>query len=281
MSTPKYQAIAAAILTLTLAACGGGGGGSGTSTQTSTNGQGTSTQAGTDYVAVGSAPTVTGVNGSVSVLFSANALRSNGMTGTSFSAPSVSLSTFTQQAAYGGAFTTVNSGVANGAVTLTKGGTIADINGAGGYVAIGRWTQGSDSSGGNYTANQGGTYVVGNPLTLTATSGTLSCSALMSTSPTAVTGSVAPGKLSAATATLDLSTMKLSNLSATVTIGSDVNATIAQSSVTAKGMQFSNGFTAMAEPMGNDASKPLIALAYGTKLTNTGDINGVIVFACQ
>lgn len=281
MSTPKYQAIAAAILTLTLAACGGGGGDSGTSTQTSTNGQGTNTQAGTDYVVAGSAPTVTGLNGSVSVLFSANALRSNGMIGTAFFAPSVSLSTFTQQAAYAGAFTTVNSAIANGTVTLSKGGTIADINGAGGYVAIGRWTHGADTSGGNYTANQGGTYVVGNPLTLTATSGTLSCSALMSTSPTSVTGSVAPGKLSAATATLDLSTLKLNNLSATVTIGSDVNATITQSSVTAKGMQMSNGFTAMAEPVGNDASKPLIALAYGTKLTNTGDIAGVIVFACQ
>lgn len=284
MSTPKYKAVAAAILTLTLAACGGGGSGSSasTSTQSSATGQGTTTaQTGTDYVVSGSAPMVTGVNGSVAVLFSANALRSNGMIGTAFYAPSLPLSTFTQQAAYGGAFTTVNSAAPNGAVTFTKGGTIADINGAGGYIAIGRWTHGSDTSGGAYTPYQGGTYVVGNPLTLTAGSGTLACSAAMSTSPTSVTGSVAPGTLTAATATLDMSTLTLTNFSATITIGSDANATITQSSVTTKGLQMSNGFTAMAQPMGNDATKPLIALAYGTKLTNTGDITGVVVLACQ
>lgn len=283
MSTTKYQAIAAAVLTMTLAACGGGGGSSGASTQTTSSGQtsstGTTTQASGDYLFSGSAPTVTGTNGKVSIIFSANALSSTSMSGPSFYNPGVALTSVTQQAAYGGAFTTLNTG--SNAIDLTKGSTIADINGAGGFVAIGRWTKGSDTSGGNYTVNQGGIYAVGNPLTLTAGAGTLACSSAMATSPTSVAGSVAPGTLTAATATFDKATLMLTNFSATVTIGSDVNATFTKASLSPIGLQLGGGLTTMAEPMGNDASKPFIAIAYGAKVPNTGDISGMVVLSCQ
>lgn len=285
MSTTKYQAIAAAVLTLSLAACGGGGGDSGASTQTTSGGQtsatgsGTTAQASGDYLFSGSAPTVTGTNGNVSIIFSANALSSTSLSGSSFYNPGVAVTSVTQQAAYGGAFTTLNTGTK--AIDLTKGSTIADINGAGGFIAIGRWTKGSDTSGGNYTVNQGGIYAVGNPLTLTAGTGTLACSSAMATSPTSVAGSVAPGTLTAATATFDKATLMLTNFSATVTIGSDVNATFTKASLSPKGLQMGGGLATMAEPMGNDASKPFIAIAYGAKLPNTGDISGVVVLSCQ
>jgi hypothetical protein len=283
MSTTKHQAIAAAVLTMTLAACGGGGGGSGASTQTTSSGQnsstGTSTQASGDYLFSGSAPTVTGTNGQVSIIFSANALRSSSASGTFFYNPGVALASVTQQSAYGGAFTSLNTG--SSSIDLTKGSTIADINGAGGYIAIGRWTKGSDTSGGNYTANEGGVYAVGNPLTLTAGTGTLACSAAMSTSPTSASGSVVPGTLTAATATFDKASLTLTNFSATVTIGSDVNATFTKASVPWKGGQLGGGMSTLAEPMGNDPTKPFIALAYGAKVTNTGDINGIVVLSCQ
>lgn len=281
MSTTKYQAIAAAVLTMTLAACGGGG--SDTSTQTTSNGQtsttGGATQASGDYLFSGSAPTVTGANGNVSIIFSGNALSSTSLSSPSFNNPSVALTSVTQQSAYGGAFTSLNTGTSS--VDLTKGSTIADINGAGGYIAIGRWTKGSDTGGGNYNANQGGIYAVGNPLTLTAGTGTLACSAAMSTSPTSVSGSVAPGTLTAATATFDKATLMLTNFSATVTIGSDVNATFTKASISPKGVQLGGGMNTMAEPMGNDPTKPFVALAYGVKLANTGDISGLVVLSCQ
>jgi hypothetical protein len=272
MSTTKYQAIAAAVLTMTLAACGGGG--SGASTQAASNGQsstGGATQASGDYLFSGSAPTVTGTNGKVSIIFSGNALSSTSLSGPSFNNPSVALTSVTQQSAYGGAFTSLNTGT--NSIDLTKGSTIADI--------IGRWTKGSDTGGGNYNANQGGIYAVGNPLTLTAGAGTLACSAAMSTSPTSVSGSVAPGTLTAATATFNKATLMLTNFSATVTIGSDVNATFAKASISPQGVQLGGGMNTMAEPMGNDPTKPFIALAYGAKLTNTGDISGLVVLSCQ
>ena len=286
MSTTKYQAIAAAVLTMTLAACGGGGGGSDASTQTTASGQtsttGTTTQASGDYLFSGSAPTVTGTNGKVSIIFSGNALSSTSLSGPSFYNPGVALTSVTQQSAYGGAFTSLNSGTTgSSSIDLTKGSTIADINGAGGYIAVGRWTKGSDTGGGNYTVNQGGVYAVGNPLTLAAGTGTLACSAAMSTSPTSVSGSVAPGTLTAATATFNKATLMLTNFSATVTIGSDVNATFTKTSVSPQGLQMGGGMATMAEPMGNDPTKPFIALAYGVKLTNTGDISGLVVLSCQ
>jgi hypothetical protein len=222
---------------------------------------------------------VTGLAGAVSVIFSPNGITHNSLIGAVSFAQSTPLAGQVQQAAYGGAFTTVNIG--NGGINLTEKSTIADINGIGGYVAIGRWTKGSDSSGGNYNANQGGVYAVGNPLTLTAGSGTLACSAVMSTSPTSFSGNVAPGTLSSATATLDMTTLTLTNFAATVTIGSDVGASFTKASIPLKGVAIGGGMTTVTETVGNDPSKPLVALAYGVQLPSTGDINGMVVLSCH
>jgi hypothetical protein len=216
------------------------------------------------------------------VILAPDTLTSTGMSGsgTSITAASAPLASQVQQSNYGGAFTTLASSSTLG-VSLTKGSTIADINGAGGYVAIGRWTDGSDNGGGTYNANQGSHYAVGTPLVLTTGTGTLSCSALMSTSPTSASGNVAPGSLQSATATLDLTTLNLVNFTATVTIGTDTAASFTKASATSSGGVIGGGVALLARPMGTDATKPLIAVAYGAKLPNTGDINGLVVLSCQ
>lgn len=191
-------------------------------------------QANTNFTYTGSAPTVNPANGQFAVVLAPNTLTSNSLSGTAFPASNAPASSQIQQSNYGGAFTTLAS--SSVAVSLTKGSTIADINGAAGYVAIGRWTNGSDSSGGNYNANQGAHYAVGTPLTLTPSTGTLSCTTLMATATTSATGSVVPGALVSATATLDLSTLNLTNFSATVTIGSDTAATFTRASVEYRGV---------------------------------------------
>lgn len=279
----KSRVVSAAVFALALAGCGGGGGGSsnsaGTSAQSTASTPQTPVQANTDWSFSGSAPAVTGESGTVAVVFAPDTLTSTGLSGTAFTSSSVPLASMVQQSNYGGAFTTVASTSAT--ASLTKGSTIAEVNGAGGYIAIGRWTHGSDSSGGNYNANQGATYAVGAPLVMTAGTGSLSCSALMSTAPTSATGSVAPGSLQTATATLDLTTLTLRNFSATVTIGADTAATFSKASALSGGGSFGGGVSVITRLMGTDTTKPLVAVAYGAKLANTGDINGLVVLSCQ
>lgn len=276
----KIRAISIAALTFTLAACGGGGSSGGSSAAAQATPASTPS-ANTEWTFKGSAPTVTGLNGQVAVVLTPDTLTSSTLSGSAITDASAPLSSQVQQASYGGAFTTISTGTS--AISLNKGGTIADINGTGGYIAIGRWTNGSDTSGGTYNANQGATYAVGTPLTLTAAAGagTLSCTSLMATSPSAANGSVAPGSFGSATAILDLSTLNLNNFTATVTIGSDTNASFSKASATSGGMSGGSGVTLLTRVMGTNAAKPLVAVAYGAKLTNTGDINGLVVLQCQ
>jgi hypothetical protein len=54
----------------------------------------------------------------------------------------------------------------------------------------------------------------------------------------------------------------------------------------AKASAFANGLAlgggvSITRAMGSDVSKPLIAVAYGAKLANTGDVNGLVVLSCQ
>ncbi|EUC12597.1 hypothetical protein [Paraburkholderia hospita] len=275
----KYTGIFIAVAAIMLAACGGGGGSTGSSAATQTTSPPQTTTVG-DWIYQGSAPTITGVNGMVAAVFIPDSLTGNGISGSMFNAANTPLTSQVQQANYGGAFTTL-SAATGPAISLTKHSTIADVNGVGGYVGIGRWTHGSDSSGGNYTANQGAHYAVGSPLTLTTSAGSLSCTNLMATSPSSATGSVAPGSLVSATATLDLTTLSLVNFNATVTIGSDTAATITKASAMAAGTSMGGGVTTASQPMGNDITKPLLAVAYGAHLPNTGDVNGLVVLACQ
>ncbi|MDR6468711.1 hypothetical protein J2777_002439 [Paraburkholderia graminis] len=103
----------------------------------------------------------------------------------------------------------------------------------------------------------------------------------MATAPTSSTGRVTPGSLQSVTATLGLSTLSLKNFSATVSIGSDSAATINKASAFANGLALGGGVSIITRAMGSDVSKPLIAVAYGAKLANTGDANGLAVLSYQ
>ncbi|WP_310633910.1 hypothetical protein [Paraburkholderia sp.] len=283
MSNNTMRVIAGSVLALMLGACGGGGGDSSANSaaQAASPAGASDATASGDYIVsgTGTSPAISGVNGNVALIFMPASTTANSITGTTITAGSEPLSSQVQQSAYGGAFTSV--GVPSLSIVLTKHSTIADLNGAGNYIAIGRWTAGSDSSGGNYTANQGAVYAVGNPLTLTQTSGTMTCVNVMATSPASATGSVAPGSLLSATATIDLSSRTLQNFAATVSIGSDSGATITKTSAALTGGSMGSGANLMVEPMGNDAAHPLVAVAYAGKLTNTGDVNGLVVLSCN
>ncbi|MGZ2749901.1 hypothetical protein [Burkholderia stagnalis] len=272
--------VPAAALAVALTACGGGGDGDAPNPSSSaTNPPQGATQNSANWTAVGMAPAVTGANGAVAVVFAPDTLSSTGLSGTAISAASTPLANQVQQPNDGGAFTTISAGTAS--VSLTKGSTIADINGAGGYIAIGRWTHGSDSSGGSYTANQGAHYAIGTPLTLSPGTGSLSCSNVMATSPASTLGNVAPGTLVSASASLDLASLTLKNFVANVKIGADTGGVITVASVPTGGEAFGGGTSFLARTMGSDSSKPLVAIAYGAKLPNTGDINGLVVLSCH
>ncbi|MGP8437805.1 hypothetical protein ACT2FY_38940 [Paraburkholderia fungorum] len=270
------KAIPALVAALILSACGGGGGGS-------SSGADAASSASTPLVAnptitfAGNASVVTGVAGSVSVLFAPATLTGNGVPqGTSINSTSVPLSAVVQESSHG-AFTTVASSSTS---TIAETGSVYDIGGVDGTFAIGRWTDGSDTSGGTYNKNQGATYAVGSPLTLTAGTGTMTCQNVKATAPTTVAGSVSPGILNSATATLDLATLTLKNLNINVSIGSDNYFVINGSTDYSIGATTSGGgVTVSTRAMGN-AITPYVAIAYGAHATNSGDINGLVVLNC-
>lgn len=283
-SDKKIQLASAVVLSLLLAACGGGGGGDNSPADSQNQSQDTPPQptpeSGSNWAYQGSAPMVTGTEGLVAVLRAPATMSSSSIVSPTFNGSGVPLSAVEQQAGYGGAFTTL--GTSSSAVSLTSKGTIADITGTGGYVAIGRWTNGSDSGGGSFNANQGAHYVVGNPLKLqSGGTGTLACTGALATSPTAVSGNTAPGKLVSATGTLDLATLTVKDFKVTVTIGSDTEASATKATFSTGGQSMGGGMNVMAQMIGADAAHPMLGILYAAKLPNTGDVNGAVVLACN
>ncbi|AQH05947.1 hypothetical protein A9R05_43945 (plasmid) [Burkholderia sp. KK1] len=285
----KIRFISAAALVLFLAACGGGSGGSPdtpplakpvTSPVTPPGTPPVVTQQAGDYTFSGTTNMMTGLNGKVAVVTVPDTFLSSSNSGTYFTASSVDLSAQVQQSNYGGAFTTLSNGNSI-ALVLSKGSTIADIGGVSGVVAVGRWTAGSDSQGGNYTVNQGAPYAVGMPLTVSPGTGTKTCSAIVSTSPSSASGNVSPGKLNSATATLDMATLQVNNFTANVTIGSDTAATITKTGFPVGGVSMGGGVSVITRFMGIDVNNPLIAIGYAGKLATTGDVNGLVVLSCS
>ncbi|WP_244131263.1 hypothetical protein [Burkholderia gladioli] len=281
----KIRLISAAALVLFLAACGGGSGGSPDTPPlakpvTSPATPPAVTQQAGDYTFSGTTNMMTGLNGKVAVVTVPDTFLSSSNSGTYFTTSSVDLSAQVQQSSYGGAFTTLSDGNSI-ALVLSKGSTIADIGGVSGVVAVGRWTAGSDSQGGNYTVNQGAPYAVGMPLTVSPGTGTKTCSAIVSTSPSSATGNVSPGKLNSATATLDMATLQVNNFTANVTIGSDTAATITKTGFPVGGVSMGGGVSVITRFMGIDVNNPLIAIGYAGKLATTGDVNGLVVLSCS
>ncbi len=178
---------------LALAACGGGGGGD-------------ETPAGTPATTPPPTPSIT-VQGSAQTVVAdplAVVFVPQTETSTRPVLQSIASNVFPaqyQKAPNAGAYTQLGID-ANSLITL-NGGKVADVAGNGDF-AIGRWTDGSSSIG-SISANQGAHYAVGKPLKLIAdlnpsTPETkVACTLAASTSPTAVVGNFAPGKLNSAT----------------------------------------------------------------------------------
>ncbi|MEF9387382.1 hypothetical protein V4890_17420 [Ralstonia solanacearum species complex bacterium KE056] len=272
-NVPHAVALASVLL---LAACGGGGGddSSGSAASTSSSSSGTTTQ--TSQITVqGSAVAVTadplavmymGPNGSSSTLFGSNPMS------TSRSAAASS-----QTAIAGGGYSAFNIGSV--AVTLTRG-TVADVSGTADYQ-VGRWTNGQGQNVATMSANQGAYYVVGKPLTLStnASGGTFSCSLAGAPKPTAVSGSVAPGTLTAATATIDKSTLS-ATITLTYSIGADQGATMTKT-MGVNSISAGSGAVFVSSVLGSDATKPLLGLIYTVKASSSGDTSGSAVLSCQ
>jgi hypothetical protein len=165
MYKSALKAIPAVVTAFILSACGGGGGSSGADAPSSAS---TPLLGNPPITLAGNAPTITGVAGNVSVLFVPATLTGSGLPqGTSINASIVPLSALVQESTHG-AFTTIASANAN---PIKETGSVYEIGGVGGTFAIGRWTDGSDTSGGTYNKNQGAPYAVGSPLTLTSGNG--------------------------------------------------------------------------------------------------------------
>ncbi|MDO3624325.1 hypothetical protein Q3O98_24945 [Ralstonia pseudosolanacearum] len=272
-SAPHAVALASVLL---LAACGGGGGGdSGSSAGTSTSSSSSGTTTQTSKITVqGSAVGVTadplavmymGPNGSSSTLFGSNPLNS-----------ARSAAASSQTAIAGGGYSAFNIGSL--AVTLTQG-TVADVSGTADYQ-VGRWTNGQGQNVATMSANQGAYYVVGKPLALsTNASGTFACSLAGATKPTAVSGAVAPGTLTAATATVDKSTLS-ATITLTYSIGADQGATMTKT-MNVNSFSAGSGAVFVSSVLGSDATKPLLGLVYTVKASSSGDTSGSAVLSCQ
>lgn len=264
---------------LALSACGGGGGG------------GDSTPDVKPTPIPGSVPgyTVAGFTTAINadpletMYLPANATSStiSGTFFTSNSAPKAA-----QNALPSGAYATVAS--ANGtAVALLAGasGPTSSISIAYGdsNVTLGRWTAGSvtvnGAASGTVTPRGASHYLVGLPLTLPATgTGTLNCSLLGATNPTAASNSIDPGTVTDATGTLDLATQTLT-FTAHFNIGNDTGATVSRTGAGMGTMLGSGAYTSIAA-LGLDATKPDIAIAWASTTPTSGDANGILVLKC-
>ncbi|WP_454754746.1 hypothetical protein [Cupriavidus necator] len=263
------------VTALALAACGGGGGDDATSP--------TPAPAPTPAItAQGSAPAVSG--DPLAVVFVPQT-----ETSTRAVLQSIAHNAFPaqfQKATEGGAYTQLGID-ANSLITLNAG-KVVDIAGTGEF-AIGRWTDGSSSIG-SLNINQGAHYAVGKPLKLLqdttlqpdlSIGPKLSCNAIASTAPTAITGNFAPGKLNAATATLALAGPTLQTVSLDVSIGTDSHVMANISGTILNGVFQSNGVLHHVQVVGSSQSSPYLLVGYAMPTPSSGDVTGIVVLKCQ
>lgn len=264
---------------LALAACGGGGDGGGSSTPAAVTPAPTPVPPPPTIVVQGSAPTVTA--DPMAVVFVPQT-----ETSTKSVLQSIASNAFPgslQKATAEGGYKQIGID-ANSLISLTTG-KIVDVTGNGDF-AIGRWTDGSSSIG-NMSVKQGAHYVLGKPLKLVPDLNPLipdtkaTCSLIASTSPTAVSGNFAPGKVNSATAVVSLKFASLDSLSIDLAIGSDAHATANATATALEGVLQSQGLMRHVETMGTSQTKPLLAIGYAMPTPSSGDVTGVVVLQCQ
>ncbi|PCE24664.1 hypothetical protein [Burkholderia ubonensis] len=193
-----------------------------------------------------------------------------------FTASAVPASSLVQQAS--GALTTLASSDAGADCLGLEHGLVSDIQSVASDVAIGRWNMAMDTDGNTYSMYQGVHYAVGTPLSLTATSGTLACTQLIADTVSS-DFSGPTGTLGTASATLDLGTRTLNNLS--MTIHSEYGQyTLTKAQTPLNGVSTEGTLSVQSVVVGHDPKQPLVALGYTTSQPNSG-IGGVVVLSCQ
>ncbi len=182
-----------------------------------------------------------------------------------------------------GAYTTLPWGTES--LSLSKG-TVTDIAGNGQF-AIGRWTDGSDSSGRSYNENQGRVWAIGAPVDVKVPSTGLSCAVIAATRPTSSDGNTVPGVLKSATAKVANESNSLGVLESKVSltlrysIGSDVDQTAMP--VAPLGAMYTSRMSRSSLHttfLGPDASKPYLVVSYGVHSPTAGLINGLAILNC-
>jgi len=276
----KNDLLIAATMTFALAGCGGGGNSSGTSSTSS----GATTSAAVSYQVSGSAQEVTQVNGKIAGILSAPTWTTNGSLPTGRWEQGGSFDASGQTEFAPGVYIGLSDGTDS--IALTNGSTISEVAGNGQF-AIGRWTNGSDNLGGSYNANQGRTYGIGTPVSVSLSgSQTLSCSLAAATKPTSSAGNVVPGTLNGATVTASFNSglnLTVLSISLNYSISSDSNQTFTASNVAANSANFNSvgAYTLISRFVGTQATQPYLLLAYGIQTPSTGTINGMAALSCH
>ncbi|KWF03893.1 hypothetical protein WL82_16365 [Burkholderia ubonensis] len=276
-----------ALITTALSACGGGDdvntSGTGTSVPPASSATPSSPQPtvqaacrpNCNFTYSGSASQVKDSNGKLAVLV-VPSLPKYVQLNRNFTASAVPASSLVQQAS--GAFTTLaSSDSATDCLGLDHG-MVSDIQGVASDVAIGRWNMAKDTDGNTYTSSQGVHYAVGTPLSLPVASGTLACTQLIADS-VANDFSGPTGTLGSTSATLDLATRTLNNLSMTI---HDLNGqyTLTKAQTPLNGVSTEGSLSVQTVVVGHDAKQPLVALGYSTSQSKSG-VGGVVVLSCQ
>ncbi|MCA8066050.1 MULTISPECIES: hypothetical protein [unclassified Burkholderia] len=276
--------LAVALITATLSACGGGDDGStpgtGSSSSSSSETTAPSAQAACrpngSFTYSGSASSVTASNGQFAVVV-VPSLPTEYQKGRNFTAPAAPASSQVQQAS--GAFTTLASSAAATDCLGLDHGMVTDIQGVGSDVAIGRWVQAMDTDGNTYNIQQGVHYAVGTPLSLSATSGTLVCTQLIADTVANNNGGPA-GTLGTTSATLDLGTRTLNDLSLSINLA-NTPYTLTKSQTPLNAASTEGQLSIQSVVVGHDMAQPMVALGYSATLPNTQGIGGVVVLSCR
>lgn len=271
-----------------LAACGGGDDGAVNTGSNASNSNGGGTSATTPPVVSppsaqaacrpsgrftysGSASQVAAANGQLAVVV-VPSLPKAYQKNRNFTAPNAPASSLVQQAS--GAFTTLASSAAATDCLGLDHGAVTEIQSVGSDVAIGRWNQAMDTDGNTYNSEQGVHYAIGTPLPLSATSGSLVCTQLIADAVSTTNGTPG-GTLGASSATLDLGTRTLNNLSLSINqANTQYTLTNAQSPL--NGVSTTGQLSVQTVVVGHDAAQPLVAIGYATQ-----GIGGVVVLSCH
>ena len=173
-------------------------------------------------------------------------------------------------------------------------GTVTDLSGDGSY-AIGKLTDGSDSSGATYNRNQARFWAVGQPVDVELKEGAvMRCTLASTTRPTAADGNTVPGTLHDASAEIRrVSADKSPEMALTLrySIGQDKETVILTGSPggyvsrlreeARDGAQRSERYVVASRFVGRDPKKPYLNTSYTLRSPTAGVISGMVALSCS